>query len=350
MGRNIVICCDGTGNDVEADESNVLRLERMLVRDDDQVTYYDPGVGTQGAPTLDFISRQELLRVLGMGLGMGAFDRIGSSYRFLMRTYRPDDRIYIFGFSRGAYVARALAGLVAKMGVLEASRENLVPYAMKLYAAPANAPIVAPFCDTFATYRPEIAFLGLWDTVKSVYQFDPRRAAFTSVSLPLTFDNSRVRVIRHAIALDERRRFYRTNLWIGHSQYTNDQDVRQVWFPGVHSDVGGSYPDAEGGLSKIALEWMVREARHAGVRIDQLVYDLVVPLRPVGPVSSPDHTAMLHNSLTGVWRLFEWWPPFPRGKRRFVPEGAFIHRSVANRIREVHGYRPYLPRGHVFVD
>ena len=350
MGRTILICCDGTGNEVEADESNVLRFARIAVQDNNQLVYYDPGVGTQGAPTLDFVSRQEILKILGMGIGSGVYDRIASAYRYLMRTYQTGDDLHIVGFSRGAYVARALAGLVAKIGILEQSRENLISYAIKLYMAPENAPIVTPFRDTFVAHRPVIKFLGLWDTVKSVYQFDPRRAAFTSVSLPLTFDNARVKTVRHAVALDERRRFYRTNLWTHKSQFTADQDVLQVWFAGVHSDVGGSYPDREGGLSKISLKWMVSEAIRVGLRIDEQRFRAVCPAEATPSVSAPDHLAPMHKSLAGLWWLLEWWPPFPRGKRRFVPDGALIHRSVANRMREKEGYTPYLPPDHLFID
>jgi uncharacterized protein (DUF2235 family) len=81
MGRNIIVCCDGTGNEVTADETSVLRIARMVGGCADQIFHYDPGVGTQGAPTLDFSSRQEILKILGMGLGVGFFDRIGNAYR-----------------------------------------------------------------------------------------------------------------------------------------------------------------------------------------------------------------------------------------------------------------------------
>lgn len=350
MSRNIVVCCDGTGNEVEPDESNVFRLARMLVRGDKQTVYYDPGVGTQGAPTLDFASRQELLKILGMGFGTGVFDRVASAYRFVMRTYSAGDRIFILGFSRGAYVARALAGLIAKIGLLEPLNDNLVPYAAKLYAMPGNAPFVAHFREAFATQRPHIRFLGLCDTVKSVYQFEPRRASFTKVSLPLTFDNARVETVRHAVALDERRRFYRTTMWTRESAFAHSQDVMQVWFPGVHSDVGGSYPEAEAGLSKLTLEWMVREAMACGLRIEQGRYDEIVPSAPRQGVSAPDHLAPLHRSLTGLWWILEVWPPFPFGRRRKVPEGALVHRSVERRMRDDPDYRPVLPPSHRFVD
>ena len=350
MARNIVVCCDGTGNEVEADESNVFRLARMLVRDGKQLVYYDPGVGTQGAPTLDFASRQELLKMLGMGLGIGVFDRVASAYRFVMATYEPGDRLFVFGFSRGAYIARALAGVIAKIGLLDPLNGNLVPYAVKLYSAPGNAPVVGHFRGAFVRERPHIDFLGLWDTVKSVYQFDPRRASFTRVSLPLTFDNARVRVVRHAVALDECRRFYRTNMWTEESAFSDDQDVRQVWFAGVHSDIGGSYPEAEAGLSKIALVWMVREARAAGVRIDEDRYDAIVPATPRDGVSAPDHRAPVHRSLRGLWWLLEAFPSFPFGRRRAVPAGALVHRSVERRMRDVAGYAPRLPGDHEFVD
>lgn len=150
MSKNVVVLIDGTGNEVGTDATNVLRLARMLVNDPTRQTFaYDPGVGTQGAPTSDFMSRQELVKMLGLGIGTGVYDKLGTAYRALVERYEPGDRLYFFGFSRGAYIARALAGMVAKLGILERGRDNLVPYAVKLYADPRNLPLAAAFSKTF---------------------------------------------------------------------------------------------------------------------------------------------------------------------------------------------------------
>jgi uncharacterized protein (DUF2235 family) len=165
----------------------------------------------------------------------------------------------------------------------------------------------------------------------------------TRISLPYTFDNGVVDTIRHAIALDERRRFYRTNLWIDKSEFNDHQDTKQVWFAGVHSDIGGSYPELESGLSKISLAWMVREAKRSGLLIEEDVCDQILPQISTSSVAAADHRASIHKSLKGLWWLPEFWPPFPRGARRFVPSNALIHQSVFDRVRDVPEYRPYLP-------
>lgn len=353
MSKNIVVLIDGTGNDVATHPTNVLRLARMLVNDSVRQTFaYDPGVGTQGAPTTDFMTRQELLKMLGLGIGTGVYDKLGTAYRALVDGHEPNDRIYIFGFSRGAYIARALAGMVGKLGILERGRDNLVPYAVKLYADPRNLPLAIAFSKTFCDRHPDVHFLGLWDTVKSVFQFEPRDLGFTSVVLPRTFANAKVRTVRHALAIDERRRFFRTNLWTKAVDALAPRDVKQVWFAGVHSDVGGGYRDQEGALSKISLSWMLREAAAVGLLIDEARRDAILGN---GSLSQPNPLAEMHESLGGWWHLPEWVPKrsnpgpdrvqgkglhLPRGERRYIAEGSLIHASVFERLDAGIGYGP----------
>jgi uncharacterized protein (DUF2235 family) len=349
MPKNIVVLIDGTGNEIEADESSVLRLAHMLVNDRArQVFYYDPGVGTQGAPATDLMSRQELIKLLGLGIGTGVYEKIGNAYRFVVDAYEAGDQLFLFGFSRGAYIARALAGLIGKIGILQRGRDNLVPYVVKLYADPRNLTLTRSFSETFCDREAEIAFLGLWDTVKSVFRFEPRGPELTSVVLPRTFANPAVRIVRHAVALDERRRFYRTNLWSEDREARANTDVKQVWFAGVHSDIGGGYPTTDSGLAHPPLSWILREAKLQGLEIDSACEQLIL-------TALEQATNTLHRSLGGWW----WWPEVvpklsrcgPTGKRRaalyipfgearFVPDGAFLHQSVVDRVNAGIGYSP----------
>src|SRR5215212_8793128 len=132
--RNLVVCLDGTSNEPEVDVTNVARLFDMAIKDDRQLVYYDPGVGTMGARSATTPVGKSLTRVSGLVVGFGVRDNVAEAYSWLMANYRAGDQIYLFGFSRGAYTALALAGMLRTVGLLSAGAENLVPYALKLYA------------------------------------------------------------------------------------------------------------------------------------------------------------------------------------------------------------------------
>jgi uncharacterized protein (DUF2235 family) len=344
MARNLVICCDGTGNQYGAKNSNVVKLYSALRRDSaDQLTFYDPGVGTFSVNSpLNLVARG-FLRLLGLAFGLGITENILDAYTFIMQNYRPGDRVYLFGFSRGAYTARAVAALIHKCGQLGKDNHNLLPYAMRIFKRELRKPIYDGFKETFARSVP-IHFLGLWDTVTTVgWIWNPVHLQFT------TFNPS-VETVRHAVAIDERRAFYRQNLW---SRDANtSQDVKQVWFAGVHSDVGGSYPEPESGLSKIALEWILVEAIQHGLLVDPDRARKAVYSAP-----APDHRAELHNSLAWYWWPGELWPKivsfrnddgsFRRrphlnlGRRRRIARHPVVHQSVVDRLHDrTDGYSP----------
>jgi uncharacterized protein (DUF2235 family) len=134
MARNLVVCLDGTRNEPETGATNVARLFAMAVKSDDQLVHYDPGVGTLGARSATTRFGKFLTRVAGLVLGHGVKENIEEAYTFLMHNYRDGDRIFVFGFSRGAYTGLALAGMIHTVGLLRPGADNLVPYAMKLYA------------------------------------------------------------------------------------------------------------------------------------------------------------------------------------------------------------------------
>jgi uncharacterized protein (DUF2235 family) len=127
--QNIVACCDGTDNEVATDSTNVLRLFRMLVRDDRQVAYYDGGVGTLADPAAISVLRKCLGRWLDAAIGLRVRDNVIAAYRFLAQTYKSGERIYLFGFSRWAYTVRAVAGQIHFLGLARLELEDLAALA-----------------------------------------------------------------------------------------------------------------------------------------------------------------------------------------------------------------------------
>ncbi|KAF7343033.1 DUF2235 domain-containing protein [Mycena venus] len=282
-GRTLILCFDGTGDSFDDDNSNVVEFFSMLDRDspEKQLVYYQTGIGTTTHPGFWsplMISLSKLVdKMFAWNIGTHVMD----GYRFLMQNCtfppnynvslshsfadRPDDRICLFGFSRGAYTARVLGGMLHKVGLLPPGMTEQVKFAYDLYARSdiksfADARVFKnAFCRQV---RINIEFIGVWDTVSSVR--DKKFFAFTA-------NNLLVKTVRHAVALDERRVKFKPNWWgiqtwdackpeleSGHNSKT---DVQQVWFAGAHCDVGGGSvlngtPHA---LSRIPLRWMIRE-------------------------------------------------------------------------------------------
>ena len=359
MPKNIVICCDGTGNEYGDHNSNVVKLYSTLVIDPKlQIGYYHPGVGTMGAPAATNPFTKFWTRVAGLAFGMGLLPNVGDAYRYLMNTYEAGDQIFLFGFSRGAYTARALAGVLHMFGLLYPGNEGLIPYVLRMYARKTRAAqgmqhtmtVAQGFKDTFCR-DVKLHMAGVWDTVSSVgYIWDP-------VRLPYTAQNPDMMNGRHAVSIDERRCYFRNNLW---GPALPGRSVKQVWFAGVHSDVGGSYAEAESGLAKISLEWMLCEAVSLGLLVDSERADYILgrtaapPLDPgTPPPVPPDPRAKIHNSLTFVWWLVEFLPHkyydlaekrakwrVPLGARRTIPDRSVLHASVKEKIALDPAYRP----------
>jgi hypothetical protein len=368
MPRNIVVCCDGTGNQYGSANSNVVKLYWTLSEQDKQTAYYHPGVGTMGARNALSAVGKWWTRVRGLGFGYGFSDHIADVYSFLMGEFHSGDHIFIFGFSRGAYTARALCGLLHMCGLLTPGNEALIPYALRLYKSndPCKFEIAAGFRTTFSISCTPY-FLGLWDTVSSVgWILDPIHTK--GGRLPYTATLPDIPLLRHAVSIDERRTFFRQNLI--HEPLPASQDLKQVWFAGVHSDVGGSYAEAESGLSKIALRWMMGEAQSAGLLLDP--QKAIEVLGGEVPYVAPDPKGPLHKSLEGFWwHLAEFWPKryfYPvtvpgqaaptwkrgltvnLGRARVIPDGVHIHQSVFDRMRAIPNYKPNnLPQQYVMV-
>jgi uncharacterized protein (DUF2235 family) len=306
MARNLVVCCDGTANEFAADRTNVLKLAFAAEKNQDsQFVYYHPGVGTMAPPGLFTSAGQWLARLAGMAFGYGLKADVRDIYTFIMNHYRPGDRLFIFGFSRGAYTARAVTALLHGYGLLGPGNDALVPYAIRLlWRANEAGTEKAAYFELAKDFRASLSvadcaphFLGVWDTVSSVgWIANP-------LSLPYTHSLPGIGIVRHAVSIDEHRAFFRTNL----VALDAARDMQEVWFPGVHCDVGGGYPEPESGLSKIALRWMIGEARNAGMTFDDARVDLVLGQSGEG-YAAADPNAKLHNSLTWAWSLAEIIP------------------------------------------
>jgi uncharacterized protein (DUF2235 family) len=354
--KNIVLCCDGTANEFAEDRTNVVKLFFTLTLDPArQVAYYHPGLGTMEPPGALTPLMRIATRVAGMAFGYGLQADIRDAYVFLMRTFEEGDKVFLFGFSRGAYTARAVTSLLHMYGLMPAGNEPLVPYAIRMLMAIHNAQtssqvhsyfkLAQDFNDTFSSRTCKPWFVGVWDTVSSVGWYE------NPVHLPYAADNPDIEIGRHAIAIDERRAFFRTNLWMP-KPGGGPKDLKQVWFPGVHCDVGGGYPEAQSGLSKLALEWMLREAIEKGLIVDTLKMNLVLG-EAGGEYVKPDARADAHESLKGAWWLAElllkrhynwkkkqWERRANLGRRRTIPPNSLVHESAFERGAE---YQKRLP-------
>ncbi len=310
--KNIVICCDGTGNEYGHNNTNVVETYVLAAKNDRQVAYYDPGVGTGG---WEYHEEDGSLRSLSdQATGYGLQKNVEDAYRYLMGSFETGDRVYLFGFSRGAFTVRALAGMLYKCGLLRPDASNLVEYASKVYNTRDNEAVARGFHTVFGRPCP-VHFIGVWDTVESLALNAGKR--FHDAAL-----NPEVRYGFHALAIDEKRKDFPPCLW-DEDNVRERQTIEQVWFAGVHSDVGGWYDDR--GLSNITLHWMLNRAMKCGLLLD---YDRLAAYRP-------DPHATLHQSFAGFWKF--------RGQRtRKIPEGAKIHASVFERM--ANPANPYRPR------
>lgn len=350
MGRQLVVFLDGTANRFSHKPTNVIRLLRSLPANDaDVLAWYDQGVGTFGLKETLFEWQKIPPRICGLAFGWGLKRIVEGAYRFIAENYQDGDQIFIFGFSRGAYAARALAAIIHAAGLVQRYQTHLFEYAWTMLLAREdknNAPdfkLQARFKSTFGR-RIKIHFLGLFDTVKSVgWIYDP-------VIIPYTANNPSVDIVRHAVSIDERRCFFRQHLW--HVASSAKTDCKEVWFAGVHSDVGGGYLPHESHLALITFRWMLGEARQAGLKldVDRAKKELSV---------ATQGEACVHDSMSSTWKIAEWMPRLVwsgQGKTRELKIGAMpplgspalrsmtgdinVHDSVLKLMRDNIHYRP----------
>lgn len=275
--KRLVICCDGTWQDLEARyPTNVAKTAQatVAVAEDGwrQIVYYDPGLGTRQIKArgsiIDFLTR-----LGGGGLGLGIDNKIQQAYLFLCLNHQPGDEIYLFGFSRGAYTVRSLAGLVYNSGLVQRKYIRAVPAAYELYRsrAASKAPRgldAVNFRSRFGDRVP-IKALCCWDTVASIGlpEILPFTKGKTWFNRRYSFHDCRISAIiehaYHAVAIDENRRVF------DYTPMESDRDhqLRQVWFPGGHGSVGGG-TEEESGLSDRALAWMLSHVADLGLSTD----------------------------------------------------------------------------------
>lgn len=324
MSKRIVICCDGTWNspDRKGAETNVVHVARAVAPVDaagkEQVVFYDRGVGTGNA----------LDRFSGGAFGKGVSTNIQDAYRFIVHNYEAGDELWFFGFSRGAYTVRSTAGLIRNAGVLRKSRASRISDAYELYRSevkPDDPQSIAFREDN--SHAPRVHFIGVWDTVGSLgvpvrgLRFlTKKKYQFHDVQLSSQVDHA-----YHALAIDERRGPFAPAIWTCPKDAPS-QSVEQVWFAGVHSNIGGGYPDR--GLSDQALVWMIEKAEGAGLAFDPEV---------VGSFQ-PNPRGILENSKTGLYFLTRAHNRYIGALARRTEES--VHPSALERHRADPNYHP----------
>ncbi len=322
-GKNIVVLSDGTGQEGGVgNNTNVYKLFNMLeARTPRQVVFYDAGLGTG------------LRKVTGMAAGMGISSNIREGYEFIFDNYEAGDRIFLLGFSRGAATVRSLSAFLHTFGLLPQSRPDLIRRAWQIYRrrhSDKRQQLAEEFIAANHTMWAKVHFLGCYDTVAAL-GFPFRTVSTVLDQVPFfrhTFHNFQlsdsVEHAYHAVAIDDERKTFHPVLW------DHDDRVHQVWFMGMHTDVGGGY--REHGLSDIALVWMIDQAVKYGLHI-----------YPGHNVKiKPDPEDVMHDSrgrrVTKIYRRkAREWPP---GR----PDTPIVHESVLKRVEALQGSpRPYRP-------
>ena len=341
--KRVIVCCDGTWNDIDrqSEDTNVFRMARAIhatqKTDALQITLYLRGVGATGL---------RIEKLVEGGIGLGVDDNIRSAYMFIAQNYVPKDEIFLFGFSRGAYTVRSLAGLINACGILKRQKLGDLPNAWAYYRLepPPHSP--QDFQTKYKTdchADAEIRFLGVWDTVGALGipggLFSPENAK--KFAFHDTGPCAAMKRGCHALAIDEHRHEFVPTLWT--EPAPDGVKIEQVWFAGAHADVGGGYVTRE--LADIPLVWMAKKAEQDGLALDW------------GCLPDPDalqDLAASHDSSSGLFSFDRFSPTFREVlqkpcavspfERLYAPLDAdghplqtineALHRSVVSRYRK----------------
>jgi uncharacterized protein (DUF2235 family) len=320
MSKRIAFCADGTwdGAGVNTNVYRIFNGTRQIPGE--QIAYYDGGVGADGLP---------LERLAGGALGQGLFQKIRDGYARIADVYEAGDEIFLFGFSRGAYTARSLAGMIAICGLpLGAHDSHLVDTAFAAYRGRGQREVLLDSIASYEMYDARITMVGVWETVGSLGVpsvwggVDPLIYGFLDTSLHPDVQNA-----FHAVAIDERRREFPATLWS--STTAAGQTLEQVYFCGSHGDVGGGYANDPGSgtaLSDVALSWMVNRASQAGLTMTPQIL-----ARYPSPMEAKYALDARHDSWNPLWFF-----PESRG----IDGSATLANSVGVRCVEDESYRP----------
>jgi uncharacterized protein (DUF2235 family) len=330
--KRIVICADGTWNERDrVDEktghrhpTNVTKVARGVlpkaVDGTPQVLYYHEGVGTAGG----------LDKFTGGAFGDGIEANIRALYRFIVYNYAEGDELYFFGFSRGAFTVRTLAGFMNKVGLIQKGDDYYVPEIYACYEKN-QGPGSAEWTQAFHNVKtrrpcPAIRFIGVWDTVGALgapgalgHFLNKDKYQCHDVGLNAPIQNA-----FHALAIDERRKPFAPDIWTRPLRWTGQ--LEQAWFSGVHSNVGGSY--APDGLANEALHWIVEKAEKLGLEFDKAYLAHYLPC----------FNSVLNDSMTAMYKLMG---PNVRTLGKHAVDGEVVHQSVIDRrnLAECH-YAP----------
>lgn len=341
--KRLITCSDGTWNKPDTLDrgkpvkTNVEKMYNYICGLDTsaepvrQLKIYDAGVGTGYSPKD---------RIFGGLTGSGIDQNIKDVYTFLMLNFEPGDELYLFGFSRGAYTARSLAGFIRNCGILKPQYLQHVDKAYELYRD--RNKYTHPDSDLMRAFKQQysnetnIKFIGVWDTVGSLglpliwlHTLNKERYSFHDQTLSNTVDNA-----YHALAIDDKRTLFSPTLWKKSKTVLKDpgheQKLEQRWFTGVHSNIGGGYSDS--GLSDLALQWLMDKAQLSGLCYDQALTKEI----------KPDYAGELRNSYTPMYRL---WKAKYRDillddedtEKKYNQE---IDESVWKRFKKDNSYRP----------
>jgi uncharacterized protein (DUF2235 family) len=362
--KSIILFSDGTGNSsAKLFKTNVWRLYEAVDLGPPadgkraQISYYDDGVGT---------SSFKPLTVLGGAFGVGLRRNVMDLYRYACRNYRDGDDIYAFGFSRGAFTIRVVAALIASQGLVRSSseaeleRKSHEAYrAFRADALPRRLEWPIKACRSISrwirgrhsnedNWRPDVRFVGVWDTVAAYGgPITEITRAIDNWIYPLSMPDYRlhpkVLCARQALALDDERDAFQPLLWDEVHERGPEGRVQQVWFTGMHADVGGGYPDES--LSYVSLLWMMEEAEHAGLRTLSAIKDRFVALASsYGPI---------HDSRAGLGAYYRyqprkiaaWLEPVTRETLSLRdPEVADKHRGPHGLLRTVNVHESVINR------
>ena len=331
MGKNIVILSDGTGQEggkTEGRNSNVYRLFNMLEdRTDEQIVFYDPGVGTG------------LRKVTGNAGGLGISRNIKEAYAYLVEHFKAGDQIFLIGFSRGAATVRSLSSFIDHFGILPRSRPGLIDDAYSVYKKRSKESLderAAAFVKRHHTMYTRIRFIGCYDTVAALgLPWAPASIALDWVpAFRHRFHDLRlspsVETAAQALAIDDERKTFHPLLW--DTELLDYQTVRQVWFTGMHTDVGGGY--LEHGLSDIALVWLTKQAEDCGIKV-YAGHKVEI---------GEDATDRMHDSRgSGTKKLFR---KKVRGWNSSRTDKPIVHDSVMTRVGagdSLEHNKPYQP-------